>query len=184
MSLRKIVALVVVALFSEALSLMAEQPLPAPPAGFNTLPQRPSTQAMKAKGVADMNIAERESDSTCRSADKISFSYGWQAALGADKSLELMAKAPQDPAREVMGTRQEPAGKRRYKNGLLEWKKRTLLLATSCPAGFMTYDGTWLGYFTGKLISVSISNVSSRETGQAWIDEYIDKMVALVSASQ
>jgi hypothetical protein len=120
---------------------------------------------MRAKGVADMNIAERESDSTCRGADKITFSYGWQAALGADKILELMANAPQDPANVVMGTRREPAGKHRYKNGLLEWKKRTLLLGTTCPAGFVTYDGTWAGYFSGKLITISVSNVNSRETG-------------------
>jgi hypothetical protein len=184
MNLRRIETLVVAALFSGGLSLMAEQPLPAPPAGFSMLPQRSSIQAMKSKGVADMSIAERESDSTCENADKITFTYGWQTALGADKSLELMAKAPQDPASEMMGARQEPAGKRRYKNGLLEWKKRTLILATSCPAGFVTYGGTWLGYLSGKLINVSVLNVSSRETGQAWIDEYIDKMVALVSASQ
>ncbi len=184
MTLRKVAALVVAAVFSGALSLMAEQPLPAPPSGFGNLPQRSSIQAMRAKGVADMNIAERESDSTCEGADKITFTYGWQAALGADKTLELMAKAPQDRASESMGTRSEPAGKRRYKNGLLEWKKRTLLLGTACPAGFVMYDGTWAGYVSGKLITISVSNISSRETGQAWIDEYADKMIALVSAAQ
>ena len=184
MTLRKVAGIVVAALLAGASSLMAEQPLPAPPSGFISQPQRSSIQAMRANGVADMNIAERESDSTCESAEKITFSYGWQAAPGADKSLELMAKAPQDPASEVMGIRTEPAGKRRHENGLLEWKKRTLILETSCPAGFVTYSGTWIGYFSGKLITIGVSNVSSRETGQAWIDEYAAKMVALVGTLQ
>ena len=183
MSLRKVAGIVVAALLAGAPSLMAEQPLPGPPSGFISLPQRSSVQAMRAKGVADMNTAERESDSACESAEKITFSYGWQAAPGADKTMDLMAKAPQDAASELMGTRSEPAGKSRYKDGLLEWKKRTLILETSCPAGFVTYSGTWIGYFSGKLITISVSNVSSRESGQAWIDEYIEKMVVLVGGA-
>ena len=184
MTLSKVAALVVAALFGGALSLMAEQPLPAPPSGFASLPQRSSIQAMRAQGVADMNIAERETDSTCQGAEKITLSYGWQAAPGADKTLALMAKVPQDRATESMGTRREPAGKRSYMKGLLEWKKRTLLLGTGCPAGFVTYDGTWVGYVSCKLITISVLNVSSRETGQGWIDEYVDKMVALANAPQ
>jgi hypothetical protein len=179
-----IAALSVTVLIGGVVPLLAEQPLPAPPDGFNALPQRSSLQAMKSKGIADMTIAERDTDSACAGAGNITLSYGWQAALGADKTLDLMAKTPQDPAKEVMGIRSEPAGKRLYMNGLLEWKKRTLILATSCPAGFVTYDGTWLGSLSGKLISISVTNVSSVETGQAWIDEYVVKLVALVNASQ
>ncbi len=184
MNAKWISAMLVALLFIGALSLAAQQALPAPPPGFVLLPQRSSVQAMRAQGVADTSMSERETDSSCKNAEKIGFTFGWQASPGADKSLALMAKSPQDPAREMMGTRTEPAGKGAYKKGLMEWKKRTLVLGTGCEPGFVTYEGLWLGYFSGKLINITITNVSSKDTGQKWVDEYIDKMVALVSAGK
>jgi hypothetical protein len=178
------IVFVAAALLGTSLPLMADQSLPAPPAGFTVLPQRPSEQAMKSSGVADSISAESPSDSSCKNAPRITLGYGWQLAPGADKTVELMAKTPQDPPSEVMGTRREPAGRRPYKNGVLQWEKRILLLSTGCPAGFTTYDGGWLGSVSGKLVTVGVSNVSSRETGQAWIDEYIDKVVAAVKAAE
>jgi hypothetical protein len=178
---------VVKAALGAALSIAAAaaQSLPAPPAGFKTLPQGSSFAAMKARGLADRVEAEKSSDWDCTSAPKINFSYGWQVAPGGDRVVELMAQAPQDPPSEAMGTRTEPAGKRRYKNGVLEWQKwTTTMVQTDCPTQLVTYHGKWAGYVSGKLIGVSVTHVKSKETGQAWIDEYVDKVVAAVAASR
>ncbi len=175
-------ALVAAALLGMGLPLMADPSLPAPPAGFTVLPPRPSDKAMKANGIADKIEAEKESDSSCKNAPRITLGYGWQLAPGGNRTVELMARTPQDPTSEISGIRREPAGRRRYKDGVLQWEKRTLLLSTGCPAGFVTYDGGWLGYVSGKQVTVGVTNVTSKEAGQALIDEYIDKVVAAVNA--
>ena len=177
-------AFVAAVLLGTGMPLMADQSLPSPPAGFTVRSLGPSDQAMKSSGVADRVTAERQSDSGCDNAPTITLGYGWQLAPGADKTLEIMAKTPQDPPSELMGTRREPLGRHQYKNGILQWEKRTMLLSTGCPAGFTTYDGGWLGYVSGKLVTVGVSNVSSRETGQKWIDEYVDKVVAVAAAAE
>jgi hypothetical protein len=177
--------IVILALGATLGAAAAGQSLPEPPAGFKALPQGPSYAAMKARGLADRVEAEKTSDWNCTSAPKIDFAYGWQLSPGGDRTLGLMAQAPQDPASEAMGTRTEPAGKSRYKNGVLEWQKlTTLMVQTDCPTQLVTYHGQWLGYVSGKLIAVSVTHVKAKESGQAWIDEYADKVVAAVAASK
>jgi hypothetical protein len=72
-------------------------------------------------------------------------------------------------------------GKRRYKGGVLWWRKTITPAVGSSGAcsedKVTTYSGNWAGYVSGKLVSVSVSNVyGSKETGQAWIDQYIEKL--------
>ena len=60
--------------------------------------------------------------------------------------------------------RTEPAGKQRYKDGVLIWKKTTTLAAGSssakCPNNqVVTYDGSWLGTVGQKLVTVGAIRV-------------------------
>ncbi len=172
-------------LLGAALSLAAGKDLPEPPAGFNRLPSGPSAKVMKERGLADGIEAEKTSDWGCKSAPKIKFGYSWQLLPGGDKTLEMMAQIPQEPAKESMGTRTEPAGKTRYKNGVLEWQKWIIpMIQTDCPNRLETYHGKWVGYVSGKLIGVSITHIKSKENGQQLIDEYIDKVTRAVTASE
>ena len=46
-----------------------------------------------------------------------------------------------------------------------------------------THSGNWSGYVSGKVLAVGVTNLyQSKEAGHAWIDEYIDKMIAAVMA--
>jgi hypothetical protein len=127
MSMRTIAGLVMGALPGITVPAAAGGSLPAPPAGFKTLP-------MRARGPADGVQAEKASDWNCTSAPAIKLEYGWQALPGGDRAVEMMAQAPQDPPREAAGTRTEPAGKRGYKSGVFEWEKwTTRTLQTGWP---------------------------------------------------
>ncbi len=175
-----------------ALPLAAQAPakaMPAPPAGFTVIPSN-AMAAMRAAGVADGIQADKPNDnwSNCIVDPKVRFDYGWTAIAGADKSLELEAQAPEEPADVVNGTRDEPAGKSRYKGGLLIWRKTTQPVVGSsgaCRDGVVMYSGTWKAYMSGKLIAISVANLyKSKDAGQGWIDAYIEKLVAVVSAGR
>lgn len=183
--MRMMVGLALCILFGTVFAFTEGQNLPAPPAGYKTLPSGPSAKAMREGGLADGIEAEKASDWNCTSAPKIKFGYSWQLLPGGDKSLEMMAQIPQEPAKESMGTRTEPVGKSRYKNGVLEWQKWTIpMVQTDCPTRLVTYHGKWVGYISGKLTGVSITHIKSKENGQALLDEYIDKMSKAVAASE
>ena len=163
----------------------AGQSLPPPPAGFTIVPQGEAIAAMKAQGLMDRLEAEKPSDWDCASALKVKFESSWHTSPGGDRALEYMAQAPQDPARDAMGTRTEPAGKRRHAGGVLEWEKYTTIVAGSdCPSDVVTYHGKWIGYVSGKLIGVSVTHVKSKETGQEWIAAYIDRLKSAVATSR
>jgi len=100
-----------------------------------------------------------------------------------------MAQAPEDPVSTVAGAKDEPAGKQRYKNGVLWWRKVTqpaVGSSSSCSeTGVVLYSGHWVGYLSGKMISITVTNLyGSKGAGQAWIDEYIDRMIGAVQPMQ
>lgn len=184
-NMKTILGLSLCILLGAALASAAGPNLPAPPAGFTPLPTSPSAKAMKESGISDGIEAEKASDWNCKSAPKTKFGYSWQTLPGGDKTLEIMAKIPQEPAKDAMGSRTEPAGKSKYKNGVLEWQKWTTTMAqTDCPAKLETFHGKWAGYVSGKIIGVSITHIKSKENGQGLLDEYIDKLSKAVAASK
>ncbi len=65
---------------------------------------------------------------------------------------------------------------------MLTWRKVTTPAVGSGPkcGEVVTYSGRWTGWLAGKLIGVGITKLyQSKEPGQAWIDAYIDKMIAI-----
>jgi len=170
----------------------ASQSLPAPPPGFEADAGAARMWAnMRAAGAADGVMATKPNNDwpNCFIDPKIRFEYGWTSSPGADKSLALMAQAPEDPVSTVAGAKDEPAGKQRYKNGVLWWRKVTqpaVGSSSSCSeTGVVLYSGHWVGYLSGKMISITVTNLyGSKGAGQAWIDEYIDRMIGAVQPMQ
>ena len=158
--------------------------LPAPPVGFQASPASPSVAAMKAAGVADSMEAMKPNAGWpgCIVDPKVQFTYGW-SVVGSAMNIAMMAQAPEDPASVTAGIRDEPAGKTKYKNGVLQWRKVTMpAVGTNCK-DIVLYNGSWAGWVSDKMIGVGVSNLyQAKEPGQAWIDEYIDKVIAAVAA--
>jgi hypothetical protein len=184
-----VVHLTLGALFAAAVSAALAGPLPPPPAGskvINTaLPQ------MKAQGIADGIEVEKENDNfphECSSVSTLRLGYGWQVLPGGDKVVDMMAQAPEDPASEHMGVRDEPAGKKRYLDGVLTWRKSTMTVIGTSESGcklkeIVSYDGTWTAYIAGKIVGVHAFRVyGSKDAGQALIDDYAAKMKTAVAA--
>jgi len=175
---------------STAVSQTPPPPLPAPPNGFQADPAAAQVQAqMRASGIADATGGEKDNEKIpgCPDLIKISFGYGWTSAYMDKTTVDVMLKAPQDPAKDYGWHLDEPVSKKAYKNGVLEWRKDTVTIAgghAPCPDKVVYYDGKWMGYLSnkaayqpGKIVTISVTFVyNSQQQGQAWIDEYIDKM--------
>jgi hypothetical protein len=183
-----VIALTAVAMAVVPHQASAQKGLPAPPAGFRTLERTPSQLAMKEAGIADSVEAEKPNEGWpgCIVDPKILINYGWTNQPGAGQVVEMMAQRPEEPASVVGGIRSEPAGKQRYKGGILAWRKTTTLAVGSasakCPGNqVVTYNGSWVGISGGKLLGVGVIRVyGSKTAAQRWIDEYIPKVVSAV----
>jgi hypothetical protein len=188
--MRVALTLTVAAMTFLSLPALAQNGLPPPPAGFKALEQSSSQRAMKQAGVADSVRAEKPNAGWpgCIVDPKIEFSYGWTQRPGAGQLVDMMAQRPEEPASVVGGIRTEPAGKQRYKDGILIWKKTTTLAAGSssakCPDNqVVTYDATWLAPAGQKLLTIGVIRVyGSKTAAQAWIDEYIPKLISAAGA--
>ncbi len=181
--------LALVAIFSAACGALGG-PLPAPPSGFKVT-TKGSMEQMRAKGVGDGVEAEKPNanwPNNCVLDPKLQLHYGWLLSPGTDQLIEMMARVPEEPASVSMGTRDEPAGKRRYHGGVLTWRKSTSLVIGTTDAGcklkeLVTYDGAWVGYLAGKILGVRVWRVyGGKAAGQALIDEYLEKVKSVVAA--
>jgi len=121
---------------------------------------------------------------------KIGFSYSWSIGLPSMAMPKNISITPQDPAKGYGMSLDEPVSKIAYKNGVLEWRKDTEQIAgfhAPCPGKFVYYNGAWTAYLPGKApcqpgknVSIQVTNLyKSQGQGQAWIDEYIDKLTLL-----
>ena len=179
-----------------AVSQTPPPPLPAPPNGFQADPAAVKVAAqMRASGMADSGGGTKANEEIpgCPALAKISFGYGWTSALMDRTTVDAMLKAPQDPATNNGWYLDEPVSKKAYKNGVLEWRKDTVTIAgghAPCPDKVVYYDGKWIGYLSnktpyqpGKIITISVTFLyNSQQQGQAWIDEYIDKMTSALAS--
>jgi hypothetical protein len=186
----KTLACLVFSALLAAASIALAGPLPAPPAGFKVIPKG-SMDLMRAKGIADGVEAEKPNadwPNNCVFDPKLQLGYGWQLSPGGGQVIEMMARVPEEPASGNMGTRDEPAGKQRYHDGVLTWRKSTSQVIGTTESGcklkeIVTYDGTWAGYLAGKIIGVRVWHVyGGKAAGQALIDEYLEKVKAVVAA--
>jgi hypothetical protein len=170
-------------------------PLPALPSGFQADPTAAKVAAqLRASGMADAGGGTKDNEEIpgCPKLIKISLGYGWTSALMDKTTVDNMSKAPQDPARNDGASLDEPVSKKAYKNGVLEWRKDTVTVAgghAPCPDKEVYYNGKWMGYLSnkaayqpGKIITISVTFLYNSQTqGQAWIDEYIDKLTERLS---
>jgi hypothetical protein len=57
----------------------------------------------------------------------------------------------------------------------------TAINDTKCKE-IISYTGKWTGYADGKMIGIGVHNLyQSQQRGQAWIDEYISKITAVLN---
>lgn len=189
--MKAILALSLGVILAAANSFTSGQTLPPPPSGFQVDPGAAQLQAqMRASGMGDGVSAKKanESMSPCFSDPKVSFGYGWMLNPAAKTMIDMLLKAPQDPASKSISTLvlDEPVSKQAYKNGVLEWRRQTWPVITGHPckdSHVIFYHGSWTGYVGNKLISIAVDNLyNSKDTGQAWIDEYIGKLTAALGS--
>jgi len=82
-------------------------------------------------------------------------------------------------------TKDEPAGKRAYLGGVLTWRKVTTQTVGCSQPNIVTYNGSWIGAVSGKLVTISAFHVlDAPAVGQALIDDYIAKMRAALGAAK
>ncbi len=161
------------------------QTLPALPSGFQADQQAAQAMApMRASGVADGARGTKANDtmSPCFGDPKIIFGFGWSLNPAGKTIIDMMLKAPQDPASKSpqTGVLDEPVSKKAYNGGVLEWRKQTWPVITGHPCKdnqVVFYTGKWTGFAGNKLIGISVDRLyNSQGQGQAWIDEYIEKV--------
>jgi hypothetical protein len=181
---------------STAVSQTPPPPLPAPPNGFQADPAAAQVAAqIRASGMADSGGGTKDNEEIpgCPKLTKISFGYGWTSAYLDKTAVGSMLNAPQDPTTNNGWYLDEPVSKKAYKNGVLEWRKDTVTIAgghAPCPDKVVYYDGKWMSYFAnkaayqpGKIVTISVTFVyNSQQQGQAWIDEYIDKLTSALGS--
>jgi hypothetical protein len=174
------------ALFAATACIAIAGPLPPPPAGYK-IAQNPAADAMKAEGKGDEIEATKLNDNwpKCLGDADIHLRYGWQASPGAQSFVDFLAKGPEDAATTMGDTKQEPAGKKTYLGGLLIWRKLTTRAVGCAQSTIVTYDGSWMGAVSGKLVSVSAFHVlGAPGAGRALIDDYVAKMTASLGAAK
>jgi hypothetical protein len=188
--MRTILALSLGAISLLAVSSLLGQSLPALPSGFQPDPQNAQLQAqIRATGASDGTGGTKANDnmSPCFSDPKIHFGYGWSLYPMGKTAIDMLLKAPQDPAKNSpMGFLDEPVSMHAYKGGAMEWRKQTWPVITGHPCKdrqVVFYNGKWTGYAGNKLIVIAVDNLyNSQGQGQAWIDEYIDKVTGALSS--
>jgi hypothetical protein len=161
------------------------QTLPPPPSGFQIDSLYAQLKAqMRAAGVGDGVVATKANDKMSEyfRDPKILFSYGWNFNAAGKTIVKMLVKEPQDPAKESpIGFLDEPVSKQAYKGGVLEWRKQTWPAFAghhSKDKQVVFYRGHWAGYAGNRLIGISVINLyNSQGPGQAWIDEYIEKVM-------
>ncbi len=160
-------------------------PLPPPPSGFQADEQAAQIMAqMRASGVADGMRGTKANDSMsdCFGDPKIIFAYGWNLNPAGQVVIDMMLKTPQDPAStsSQTGVLDEPVSKKAYKGGVLEWRKQTWPVISGHPckdSHVIFYSGHWQGLAGNKIVGVAVDRLyNSQGQGQAWIDEYIEKV--------
>ena len=174
-----------------ALPTAISQGLPALPNGFQVDQQAEKLFAQMSAAADSYGVRgtkANDSMSPCFSDPKIEFSYGWSLNHAGKIVIEMMIKAPQDPASNSSqtGVLDEPVSKQAYKGGVLEWRKQTWPVITGHPckdSQVIFYSGKWMGLVGNKIVGIAVDRLyNSKVQGQAWIDEYITKVAGALNS--
>jgi hypothetical protein len=106
---------------------------------------------------------------------------GWQPNPMASQTLEMLAAQPEDPASETGGIRTEPAGKERYKGGVLVWRKTTIhWIGLGTGPDMVLISGAWTGAAPGRLFGAGVSNFcGTKDAARGFIDGMVSKLAAV-----
>ena len=186
--MRAILVLTLSVVLGASASAATGQSLPALPSGFQVDAGHAQLMAQfRASGVGDGARGTKANDnmSPCFGDPKIEFSNGWNLNPAGQMVIDMMLKAPQDPAStsSQTGVLDEPVSKKAYKGGVLEWRKQTWPVIGGHPckdSQVVFYSGKWAGPAGDKIVGISVDRLyNSKDQGQGWIDEYITKLAGV-----
>lgn len=145
------------------------------PSGFKVISEMNQPNMIMFEGTKpNVNFPKSHMDQGIR------LGASWMANAMAATSVDMIAQQPEEPGGQSMGsaTREEPAGKSRYRGGVITWRKVTIPWIGSGKApDLVTWKGSWVGTGSGGLLGASISNfVGSKEEALALINGVIDKI--------
>jgi len=146
------------------------------PAGFKVVSEMNQPSMIMFEGSKpNVNFPKNHMDQGIR------LGASWMANPMAATSLDMIAKQPEEPGGQVVGsaTREEPAGKSPYRGGVLTWRKVIIpWIGGGSAPDLVTWRGSWVGAGSGGLLGVSISNfVGSKEEALSLITGVIDKII-------
>ncbi len=115
--------------------------------------------------------------------DGIKLEITWMNNPAAGRIVDMLAKQPDEPARQVPGSliQEEPCGTQPYRDGVLRCRKVIMPYVGSGQADpLVTWRVSWTGQGQGGLLSVGVSNFfGSKEAATALIDAVIPKITKL-----
>jgi hypothetical protein len=146
------------------------------PAGFTVVTERDLGGSIIIEGTrANADVPKPHADLG------ITASCSWSASPMGGRILEMLAQQPEEPAGKIVGsvTREEPAGKLKYKDGVLTWRKViTPWVGSGSGPELVCYRGGWVTFHSGGLLSVGVNNFAGTKEGAlALIDEMIQRVV-------
>jgi hypothetical protein len=100
--------------------------------------------------------------------------FSWQPSPGFEQIIEIIANSPQDPASDMGGTKSEPAGRSRFRGGVLTFEKQIVLQIGTNAEPWVTYSGVWMTAIDGGALTIGVTNYAGpKEHIQPWIEAMI-----------
>jgi hypothetical protein len=173
------IAMMITLMASLAVSVAAYAQLPASstvlPAGFKVETER------NLGGSMIINAKKpNESFPKPHMDQGIGLEISWTRQPMAGQVLDMIAKQPEDPARQNPGsaTREEPCGRQPYRDGVLSCRKViTPWIGGGSGPDLVTWRIGWTGKGKDGLVGVGVNNLyGSKETAMGWIDAIIPKI--------
>jgi hypothetical protein len=105
--------------------------------------------------------------------------FSWRPSPGFEQIIDIMANAPQEAGSAVGGIRNEPAGKSRFRGGVLTFEKKTVLQIGTNADPWVTYSGVWMTATGGGALAIAVTNYAGpKEHIQPWIEAMIPAGIA------
>lgn len=153
--------------------------LPAPPGGYKVDEGYAQMMAMYKSLGADGVSATKPNDGwpQCFVDPKVRLGYNIGLTPGSQANIDMMLKAPEEPATEKNNLKDEPAGKQGYKGGVITWRKWSYrVIGSNCGHEWVVvWNASWAGMVGKKMGAVGLGNYYGDRSGaQQIMDTYID----------
>jgi hypothetical protein len=111
----------------------------------------------------------------------------WMSNPAAAQIVGMIEQQPEEPAAQSPGsaTREEPAGKSTYRDGVLTWRKViTPWIGSGHGPDLVTFRGAWIKALAGGYVTLEVDHfVGTKEGALALLDEMIGNVTGTDAAS-